>query len=68
MTTLALVPAVVVAMQVPLLGPSTGSSGTSTPSRLPSRWPPSMFWPWLCGWYPARLASAVQPADALRYE
>jgi putative ABC transport system permease protein len=68
MTTLALVPAVVVAVQVPLLGPFYWVEWHVYAVALAISLAAIYVLAGLCGWYPARLASAVQPADALRYE
>jgi putative ABC transport system permease protein len=68
MTTLALAPAVVLALQVPLLGPFYWVEWHVYAVALAISLGAIYVLVVLCGWYPARLASAVQPADALRYE
>ena len=68
MTTLALVPAVLVAMQVPLLGPFYWVQWHVHAVALAISMGAIYVLAVACGWYPARLASAVEPADALRYE
>ena len=68
MTTLALIPAVILALQVPLLGPFYWVEWHVYAVALAISLAAIYVLAVLCGWYPARLASAVQPADALRYE
>jgi putative ABC transport system permease protein len=68
MATLALIPAVIVALQVPLLGPFYWVEWHVYAIALAISLAAIYVLAVLCGWYPARLAAAVQPADALRYE
>jgi putative ABC transport system permease protein len=68
MTTLALVPAVALALQVPLLGSLYWIQWHVYAVALAISLAAIYVLAMACGWYPARLASAVQPADALRYE
>jgi putative ABC transport system permease protein len=68
MTTLALVPAVIVALQVPLLGPFYWVQWHVYAIALAISLGAIYVLAVACGWYPARLAAAVQPAEALRYE
>lgn len=68
MTTLGIVPAIFLLAQVPLLSPfywvSPHVYAVALALSLVAIYVLALF----CGWYPARLATAVDPAEALRYE
>jgi putative ABC transport system permease protein len=67
LTSLALLPGVILALQLPLLGvlPVPGRVfGASLALSVAGIYLLAV----LCGWYPARLATRVEPAEALRYE
>ncbi len=68
MATIALVPAVLLALQVPLLGPFYWVEWHVYAVALAISLAAIYVLAVACGWYPARLAAAVQPAEALRYE
>jgi putative ABC transport system permease protein len=67
LTTLALLPGVILALQLPLVGalPVTGVVfGVSLALSVAGIY----FLSVVCAWYPARLAAGIEPAEALRYE
>jgi putative ABC transport system permease protein len=67
LTTLALLPGVLLALQLPLVG-ALPVSGPVFFTSLALSVAGIYLLAILCGWYPARLATAVEPAEALRYE
>ncbi len=67
LTTLALLPGVVLALQLPLVGVLPVPGGVFAGSLALSVAGIYLL-AVLCGWYPARLATRVEPAEALRYE
>ena len=68
LTTLAIVPAVALAVQVPMSGVFYWIDGRVYVIGLAVATATLYVLSWLCAWYPARLATRLSPADALRYE
>lgn len=68
MVTLAVVPAALMAAQVPLLDASEWVPPHVYVLALALSLAAIYVLALFCGWYPARLATAVEPAEALRYE
>ncbi len=68
LTTLAIVPAVALAVQVPMSGVFYWIDGRVYVIGLAVATVTLYVLSWLCAWYPARLATRLSPADALRYE
>ena len=68
LTTLAVIPGALLAVQVPMSGvlywidPRVYAIGLAVAAVT------LYGLSWLCAWYPARLATRLSPADALRYE
>jgi putative ABC transport system permease protein len=67
LTTLALLPGLAIAVQLPLLGVLPVPGRVFAASLALSVAGISLL-ALLCGWYPARLATRVEPAEALHYE
>jgi putative ABC transport system permease protein len=67
LTTLALLPGVLLALQLPLVG-ALPVRGAVFAASLAFSIAGIYLLAVLCGWYPARLATRVQPAEALHYE
>jgi putative ABC transport system permease protein len=67
LTTLALLPGLVLALQLPLVG-ALPVRGAVFSASLAFSVAGIYLLAVLCGWYPARLATRVQPAEALHYE
>lgn len=67
LTTLALLPGVLLALQLPLVG-ALPVPGRVFAASLALSVGGIYLLAVLCGWYPARLAARVEPAEALRYE
>jgi putative ABC transport system permease protein len=67
LATLALLPGVLLALQLPLVG-ALPVPGTVFAASLAFSVAGIYLLAILCGWYPARLATRVQPAEALHYE
>jgi putative ABC transport system permease protein len=68
LTTLAVVPAAVLALQVPMSGIFYWIDSRVYSIGLAAATVTLYVLSWLCAWYPARLATRLSPADALRYE
>jgi putative ABC transport system permease protein len=68
MVTLAVVPATLLAAQVPLFGVFYWVQPHVYLAALALSLAAIYVLAVICGWYPARLATAIEPADALRYE
>ena len=68
LTTLAVVPAAAVAVQAPISGIFSWIDGRIYVIGLAAATVTLYVLSWLCAWYPARLATRLSPADALRYE
>jgi len=67
LTTLAILPGVLLALQLPLVGALPVPGGVFAASLALSVLGIYLL-AILCGWYPARLAVQVEPTEALRYE
>jgi len=67
LTTLAILPGVLLALQLPLVGALPVPGGVFAVSLALSVLGIYLL-AVLCGWYPARLAVRVEPTEALRYE
>jgi putative ABC transport system permease protein len=67
LATLSLLPGVVLALQLPLVG-ALPVRGAVFAASLAISVAGIYLLAGLCGWYPARLATRVQPAEALHYE
>jgi putative ABC transport system permease protein len=67
LATLSLLPGVVLALQLPLVG-ALPVRGAVFAASLALSVSGIYLLAALCGWYPARLATRVQPAEALHYE
>jgi putative ABC transport system permease protein len=67
LATLSLLPGVALALQLPLVGALPVRGGVVAASRAGAV-AGSYLIAILCGWYPARLATRVEPAEALHYE
>jgi putative ABC transport system permease protein len=67
LTTLAILPGVLLALQLPLVGALPVPGGVFAVSLALSVLGIYLL-AVLCGWYPARLAVQVEPTEALRYE
>lgn len=68
MSTLAVLPAAALLAQVPLIDPLDWGRPGVYLAALALSMGAIYVLALACGWYPARLASAVEPAEALRYE
>jgi len=68
LTTLAAIPAALVAAQVPMSGVFYWIAPRVYVVGLAVATVTLYVLSWLCAWYPARLATRQSPADALRYE
>ncbi|HEX9187637.1 MAG TPA: FtsX-like permease family protein [Vicinamibacteria bacterium] len=67
LTTLALLPGIALALQLPLVG-ALPVRGAVFAASLAISVAGIYLLAVLCGWYPARLATRVEPAEALHYE
>lgn len=67
LTTLALLPGIALAVQLPLVG-ALPVRGAVFAASLAISVAGIYLLAVLCGWYPARLATRVEPAEALHYE
>ena len=69
MTSMAVAVAAVLVAQVPIVSPFYWVEPHVYVRRLYHGWSATIYLlTLLCGWYPSRLATRVEPAEALRYE